>query len=279
MQNLPIYLYPNTYSLILDLDETFPGANRVMYQHDLKLQKGVKNSVRIQFKNSDQKRINVATSGTYVFNLFDIESKQLVSQKALQIIDNGVTTSTRGLAVLTLDEGDTINLPKSSYNFSVTYYDPTDNSVNPTYANTYYGMLGVAYLGNDAYPELRPSESVVSFLKDLNVITGLFEYKSGDVYSYPELTTGDAVHTAAVYLTGYRGQLLVQATLSNQPNDSSYVTVLTKQYNNFTGVDPLNFDGVYTYVRFVFVPAVKPGESTNDDSTYFGTFDKILYRS
>lgn len=279
MQNLPIYLYPNTYSVILDLDDTMLGVNRIMYQHDLKLQRGVKNSVRIQFKNSDQKRITVATSGTYSFNLFDMESKQLVVQKTLQVIDNGVTTSTRGLALLTLDESDTINLPKASYNFSVTYYDPADNTVNPTYANTYYGMLGVAYLGNDAYPELKPSETVVSFLKDLNVTTSLFEYKSGDIYSYPELASGGAVHTAGVYLTGYRGRLLVQGTVSNQPNNSSYVTVQTKVYTGFTGVDPLNFEGVYTYVRFVFIPAIKPGDSTNDDPNYFGSFDKILYRS
>lgn len=279
MQSLPIYLYPNTYSVILDLDDTTPGVNRIMYQQDLKLQRGVKNSVRIQFKNSDQKRINVATSGTYSFNLFDVETKQLVVQKPLQVIDNGVTTSTRGLALLSLDESDTINLPKASYNFSVTYYDPLDRSLTPTYANTYYGMLGVAYLANDAYPELKPSQTVVSFLKDLNVTTGLFEYKSGNIYSYPELASSNSLHTIGVHLKNYRGKLLVQGALSNQPDNSSYVTVKTKTYTGFTGVDPLNFEGVYTYVRFVFIPAVKPGDSTNQDPSYFGSFDKILYRS
>jgi len=279
MQSLPIYLYSNTYSVILDLDETTLGVNRVMYQHDLKLQRGVKNSVRIQFKNSDQKRINVATSGTYLFNMFDIASKQLVVQKPLSVIDDGITTSTRGLAVLNLIEADTINLPKSSYNFSVTYLNPDDNTINPTYANTYYGMTGVAYLGNDAYPELRPSEEVISFLKVLNTDTSLFEFKSGDVYSYPELANGGANHTAAVYLTEYRGLLNIQGTLSNQPNDSSYTTLQTITYNNFTGVDPVNFEGVYTYVRFVFVPATTPGTSTNDDPDYYGKFDKVLYRS
>jgi hypothetical protein len=279
MQSLPIYLYPNTYSLILDLDETTLGVNRVMYQHDLKLQRGVRNSVRIQFKNSDQKRITVATSGTYMFNMFDIASKQLVTQKPLEIVDDGVTTSTRGLAVLNLLESDTINLPKSSYNFSVTYHNPTDNSVNPTYANTYYGMTGVAYLGNDAYPELKPSQEVISFLKVLNTDTSLFEHKSGDIYSYPELASGGAVHTFAVYLTGYRGKLLVEGTLSNQPNNSSYTTIKTLTYTGFTGADSQNFEGVYTYVRFVFIPSVKPGDSTNDDPTYYGKFDKVLYRS
>ena len=279
MQSLPIYLYPNTYSLILDLDDTTLGVNRVMYQHDLKLQRGVKNSVRVQFKNSDQKRVNVATSGTYVFNMFDIATKQLVVQKPLSIIDDGVTTSTRGLAVLNLLEADTINLPKSSYNFSVTFLNPDDNTVNPTYANTYYGMMGTAYLGNDAYPELKPSQEIVSFLKVLNTDTSLFEYRSGDIYSYPELSSGGANHTGAVYLSNYRGTLNIQGTLSNQPNNSSYTTIETLTYNNFSGIDLINFEGFYTYVRFVFIPAVTPGTSTNDDPEYYGSFDKILYRS
>lgn len=279
MQTLPIYLYPNTYSVILDLDSTILGVNRVMYQNDLKLQRGVKNSVKIQFKNSDQKRIRVYSTGTYVFNMFDIASKQLVTQKPLQIIDDGVTTSTKGLAVLNLIESDTIGLSKSAYNFSITYLDPDDNTVNPAYANTYYGMLGTAYLGNDAYPELKNSQDVTAFNQVLNATTNLYAWKSGDTYSYPELATSNSVHTAGIYLTGYRGSLKIEGTLSNQPSDSNYSLIKTLDYTNFTGVDYCNFSGVYSYVRFVFIPAVKPGDSVNDDPSYFGSFDKILYRS
>ena len=40
MQSLPIYLYPNTLDVILDLDPNVLGVNRVMYQRDLKIQNG-----------------------------------------------------------------------------------------------------------------------------------------------------------------------------------------------------------------------------------------------
>jgi hypothetical protein len=211
--------------------------------------------------------------------MFDISTKKLVTQKPLQIIDDGVTTSTRGLGLLTLNESDTINLSKSSYNFSITFFNPDDKSVNPTYANTYYGMIGVANLADEAYPELKPSEEVVSFLKVLNTDTFLFEYKSGDIYSYPELSNGGSLHTSAIYLTNYRGRLIIQGTLSNQPSNSSYTTIRTITYNGFKGIDAQNFEGAYTYVRFVFIPSIKPGESTNEDPSYYGSFDKILYRS
>jgi hypothetical protein len=68
MQILPVYLYPNTLDVILDLDPTVQGVNQVMYQRDLKIQKGIKNQVRIQFKNSDQKRIPISDTTNFVFN-------------------------------------------------------------------------------------------------------------------------------------------------------------------------------------------------------------------
>jgi hypothetical protein len=59
MQNLPVYLYPNKINLLVDLDEGVKGAYTVMYQRELKIQKGLKNKVQLQFKNSDQKPIRI----------------------------------------------------------------------------------------------------------------------------------------------------------------------------------------------------------------------------
>jgi len=59
MQNLPVYLYPNKINLLVDLDEGVKGAYNVMYQREIKIQKGLKNKVQLQFKNSDQKAIRI----------------------------------------------------------------------------------------------------------------------------------------------------------------------------------------------------------------------------
>jgi hypothetical protein len=90
MQILPIYLYPNTLDVILDLDVNARGAYNIMYQRDLKVQKGIKNVIRIQFKNSDQKRISISNSGTYMFSMFDINSQRMVIEKPLQVVDDTV---------------------------------------------------------------------------------------------------------------------------------------------------------------------------------------------
>jgi hypothetical protein len=277
MQILPVYLYANKLDIILDLDATVRGVNQIMYQRDLKIQKGIKNQVRIQFKNSDQKRVSISNTQTFVFCMFDVVNQRLLIEKELEVLDE--TTSTKGLALLTLNESDTLDLDRSSYQYSIKLMD-TDGSYTPAYSNTYYGMAGTLHLSNDVYPVLQDSNSVDSFNITYNDDIQLYEHKSGNIYANPEYNGNSALHTLAMYMTGYRGTVYIQGTLDNTPGSSgNYSTIATRTYNGFTGIDPVNFNGVYTYIRIVHVPATAPAESNNDNPSFFGSFDKALYRS
>lgn len=280
MQTLPIYLYPTTIEVTLDLDPTTKGANRVMYQRELKLQKGIKNKVRIQIKNSDQKRVPIDSEDTYVFSMFDATNQRLLIEKTLDILDDGTTFSLRGLAELTLSENDTIDLDAGEYQYSVKYLDPTDNTFLPAYSNTYYGVAGFVKLSQDVFPVLQPSQEVTSFNAVFNDNINLYQHKSGNVYAYPEYNGNTALHTAAMYMTNFTGTVIVEATLYNSPaNFNRYITVATETYENFSGIDYINFNGVFSYVRFTYQPAVAPGESNNNNPEFYGSFDKVLYRS
>jgi hypothetical protein len=280
MQSLPVYLYPNTLEVILDLDSTVRGVNQTMYQRDLKIQKGIKNQVRIQFKNSDQKRIPISNTTTFVFSMFDAASQQLVLQKDLNVIDDGATTSTRGLAILSLLESETVDLAKSAYKYSVTYRDPLDGTYLPAYANTYYGIPGTVHISDDVYPVLQPSQEIVSFLKSYNSHTQLYEHKSGNIYAYPEYNSNSALHTVAIYMKGFKGTVYIQGTLYNTPGSTDrYVTISTKTYTGFTGIDYQNFNGIFSYIRIMYVPATAPAGYGNDDPSFYGSLDKVLYRS
>ena len=61
-----------------------------MYQRELKLQKGLKNTVQLQFKNSDQKLLNIA-SNQFVFVLFDTVNQRNLIEKDVEILDDGTT--------------------------------------------------------------------------------------------------------------------------------------------------------------------------------------------
>lgn len=278
MQVLPVYLYQNNLVVTLDLDPTVRGDNRVMYQRDLKIQKGLKNKIRVQFKNSDQKAVSVHNS-TFVFSMYDNTSQQLVFERDLEILDEG-TTSTRGLSQLTLSESDTVDLPKSSYTFAIKQLD-SDGTYLPTYSNTYYSVSGTLHLLNDINPVLKPSSVISNFLYSYNDVTQLYEFKSRAIQANPEFNSNTALHTIAVYMSNFRGKVIIKATLNNNPDDLAYyATVNTLYYNGFSGVDYTNFNGVYSYVQFVYVPDQGPGDLDNlTNVDYRGTLDKILYRS
>jgi hypothetical protein len=277
MQNLPVYLYANSLDITLDLDPLVQGVNRVMYQRDLKIQKGLKNQIRVQFKNSDQKRITVSNTQTYIFSMFDAINQRLILEKELEILDQA-TTSTRGLALLTLDETDTIDLDRSSYQYSVKLQD--GNNFLPTYTNTYYGVAGTLHLLSDVLPQLQDSVLVRDFAKHWDDSQQRYEFRSGNIYANPEYNGVNALHTVAFYLTNFRGQILVQATLSNSPgSNSSYATVESLEFDNFSGIEYLNFTGVYSYIRLIYIPSFGPGDQYNDNADFFGFLDKALYRS
>jgi len=251
-----------------------------MYQRDLKIQKGIKNNVRVQFKNSDQKRINISNTTTFVFSMFDAINQRLILQKDLTVIDDGTTLNLRGVAELTFNESDTIDLEKSSYQYSITYKDPTDGTSLPAYVNTYYGMAGTLLLDDDVYPVLQPSQEVVSFLNAFNAFTNRYEHTSGNIYAYPEYNGNTALHTVAMYMTNFRGTVNIEATLNNSPSSfGRYVTVVSKGYNGFSGIDYVNFNGIFSYIRIMYIPATAPGEIQNNNPSFFGSFDKVLYRS
>lgn len=278
MQNIPIYLYSNTVNITLDLDNTVKGVNQVMYQRDLKIQKGLKNQVRIQFKNSDQKNIRIYNTQTFVFSMFDAVNRRTILEKPLSVLDQG-TTSTKGLSLLSLSETDTLNLEKSSYQFNIKLLD-NDGSYTPAYSNTYYGIAGTIQLLNDGFPELKDSTTVNTFNKFFNSDTLLYEHFSGDVYAYPEYKTNNGLHTVAIYMTNYKGTVLIQGTLDNSPGvNANYTTITSRTYTGDTSIDSVNFYGIYSYVRFIHIPEKAPADLDNDNPSYYGNLDKILYRS
>jgi hypothetical protein len=212
--------------------------------------------------------------------MFDATNQRLLLTKPLQVLDDGATLSLRGLAELTLYPSDTNMLPVSDYTYSVTYQDHDGFSV-AAYSNSYYGINGTIHLHEDIYPKLAPSFEITSFLRTFNQGNNRYYYPSGNIYANPEFhSNNSALHTVAMYMTGFRGTVKIQGTLSNQPDHTDWysdIEVLT--YDNFTGIDYYNFNGVYTYIRVIYTPAVAPGDSTNDNPSYFGSFDRLLYRS
>lgn len=278
MQNLPVYLYSNLFEVILDLDNN-RGIHQIMYQRPIKVQKGVKNTIQIQFKNSDQKKISINGQQFYL-NVFDQENRKLVLKKPITVLDNASTTTTvlKGLAEVVLDSKDTITIDTKTYNFSIVK-EEADGSYSPAYANTYYDVAGILELKEEVYPKLLPSVNIVDFIRTYNQDPSKqqWEWYSGNIRPLNQSAAG--LHTVAKYMTRFKGQVIIEATLENSPGFfGNYAVIDQKTYNDFTGVDYVNFTGLFTNVRIKYIPAKDPTTQQNGNTTYSGTFDKALYR-
>ena len=253
-----------------------------MYQRELKLQKGVKNKIQIQFKNSDQKLLNVSAK-QFVFTLFDAVDQRNLIVKNLTVLDDGTTYALRGLGEVVFTESDLDKCESVYYKFGIKELD-TDGSYVPTYTNTYYGVAGTLEVKHDLYPTFLPSQEVlrnafqVTFNHDQNAQQ--YEYYSGNLNAYPEFHSNDALHTVASYMTNYFGRILIEGTLETSPTSfANYAIISDTTYNGFSGVDYQNFNGVFSHVRVRYIPKKNPVTQQNNDTVYAGTVDKILYRS
>jgi hypothetical protein len=276
---IPIYLYPSLFEVILDLDNN-NRINRVMYQRDLTLQKGIKNKIQLQFKNSDQKFLDVSTS-SFVFVLFDTVNKRNLIEKDVRILDDGSTRALRGLGEVVLTESELQACESTFYRMGVKALD-SDGSYVPTYANTYYGVGATVEVRHDLYPTLVPSQEVTSFNSYYNGDESAmrYEYYTGNLNAHPEFNNNAALHTAAIYMTQYKGKVIVEGTLENSPAAfANYAVIKDTTYNDFTGIDYYNFNGVFSKIRVRYIPEKNPVSQENDDTLYSGTVDKVLYRS
>ena len=312
MSKLPVYLYTNLFTVTLDLDEN-RGVNNIMYQRNLTIQKGLKNTVQIQFKNSDQKPVPVENM-TFIFNAFSNDNRTLLS-KRLDIVDDGVTLSKRGLTTLTITESDTLDLETTFYNFSVTALD-ADGAYLPAYSNTYYGIRGTLEVKDDVRPVLTPTTEIKSWwtYRNANPNALRYEFYSGNCPANAGHKSNEALHTAAMYMTGFTGDVYIMGTLDNtpaspgsanrgyaeirdltsEPSGDAWATLNALSYDNFTGVDYVNWSGNFTNIQIKWVPKSKQingaitnyapaGSTINPTPTHpyypFGSVDKVLYRS
>jgi len=240
-----------------------------VYDRRLKIYRGVRNPITFTFKNEDQKRQDISAktvdSGNYYqFTMIDTESKKAVLTKNLRILDDGSTISTKGNASIEITESDLLELDNKFYEYAIQEIKE-DGSTLVTYADTSYVSSGTIELLDGAYPQFRASETITSF----TVTTGPLAKTSGAIQAHPGKNNNSALHTVAIYTTGFAGRVKVQGTMvTTSPTDADYFDISNIDITTSDSVVYNNFNGVYQHIRFSY-------DNTTGNT---GTLDKILYR-
>jgi hypothetical protein len=251
-----------------------------MYQRPLSIQKGVQNTVQLQFKNSDQKRIDISEQA-FVMNVFDDLEHTLMLTKDVTILDTGSTSTIalRGIGEVVFTESDTLDLAAKTYKFAIVKAEG-GTSYSPTYVNTYYNAGGLLEVKNEIYPVAKPSTKITNFQRTFNSTLQKWEYSTSVMRAYPEFQSKNALHTLSFSMTRFKGDVIIEATMDNSPTPNSYYAKIAQYtYSGLTETKYLNFNGVFSNIQLKYIPEINPITGTNTDTAFSGTFDKVLYRS
>lgn len=243
MQLIPRYLVNNRTTVVVN-DTGFITEYKPVYSRNLKIYRGIDNKIEFKILNADQKPISLTTKTVKLY-AFDENNTQILEE-------TGANHSTiKGLTTITISENELLSVKDQFLKYAIHVEDANQNKTL-TYSNVHFDNNGVMHVSSEAYPGAKESKSITTFTED-DGETGVDDsvWHSESVSAEPGINGNEAVHTAAIYTDSYVGDVAVQVTLDNQITASTnWATVDTVSFNNETAPVPVNFAGVYNYVRF-----------------------------
>ena len=254
-----VYLYNQQVNLKIKSDTDKEHWGYEMYNHPIKIYKGIDNTIQLSLKNDNQKSLPI-TNKTITFNILDnVGDTGVVLSKAATIVD-GI----KGTAKVVITEADLLNLDAQYLNYSVKVVDGESNHMIG-YVDGAYDVLGQLQISDGVFPTLKDSK-VLNSPNDWTISSGV--HTSNPLVADSKLNQNSALQTAAFYCIGsYSGTIVVQGTLNDNVSlaDADYFDIKTVTLADKTGISYTNWNGVYNRVRFVCTPTA-------------GGIEKTLYR-
>lgn len=256
MQLVSRYLVSNSTVVVLD---GFVGKSveyRKVYQRNIKVARGIDNTITFEVKNSDHKPVSIL--GTYIPYVEVFTEDDVLLKRYLGTIKETSTPNYKGQFSITITDNDTLNTDGQYFKYTVYLQKSSDQSNVITYADSQFGIEGTIELTGNAFPAPKDSKLVETFVNNISSV----------VDAEPQINSNEGLHTAVFYTTNYSGSLTIEGTLDDTTTNVWF------EIDNFDVVNPTqpvyrNFNGVFRNLRFKYSNAA--GNS--------GTLDKILVRN
>ena len=151
MINFNLYQYERDIEVVVqdgDNNATMTQylGNMPMYDTTHKLHKGIDNTLRFKFRDTDRKSVDL-TGKTVIWKMYDRSSRENVLFKYLTI-----TNATKGMGTLSIPTSDTVLLPEGFYQFAM--YTVKDGVEQIIYTDTNDNAHGVLEVLDDVYPRV-----------------------------------------------------------------------------------------------------------------------------
>jgi hypothetical protein len=268
MQKISSYLYSNRIQLIADvtaLDATYPVEWKIVYQRPVKIYKGVDNVIELDVKNADQKRIDIFGK-TIKFVVMDQTDKEINTYTATVLDDGSTTPALKGLAKVTIAEGDLTALDPQYLKYSV-YMLNSDSTKTLIYGDTRFGGHGTLEVLSGIIPKIRPTQTYDDFQQETNyqgltLAERIITYYSTAIpvkFYEAEPTTSVEI---TVTLTDFVGTVGIQgtkkATIGHEAfKDAPFNTTQVFDEGDITGTETVTFTVDTTNLTYLRVTYIK----------------------
>lgn len=252
-QQIISYLYHNNILAEISDDVIGITRDRTVYAKNIRVYQGVSNTLRIVFRNADQKPVSVDQQSP-IFRIIRDSDATTFLEKPITILN-----PSQGTGTVTITDGDLLDLIPGYYYYSITTQDEFSREI-PAYVDDNYGARGNLEVVSGTYPVFAESQQAL-LISGLDVTSSLNARASQN--------SNSALHTAELYFDNFTGSVTVQASQDPVPGvdpATNYFDVVTREYTNRSSPDYINFNGIFSVIRFRVV-------------TESGDFLRALYRA
>lgn len=229
MQLISVYLYSNKVEAYTNaFSEWTQERYRRVYNHNLKIYRGVDNRLDFQVRNAAEK-VQTITGSIIVFSLVNKETGELILQKDCIVQSNQtgkVYTVLPEFELRSIESGLYIYCLHSEIRTVINSNNYVVSSKKPLYIDSQYGVSATLEIYGDVFGEVQDSYETTAFEEQTPFeLNAMSSFNSSTIPARPELTNPQSVHTFQFNLSEYYGQILIQASQEDSAAPNVWVTV------------------------------------------------------
>jgi hypothetical protein len=266
------------YVQLCQADRNAPNINLPMIQYNIKINKGVTNTIDFIVRNNDRKPVNLV--GYQIKALIQrVDQPELLLTKTVQATDE-----TAGKARLTLSSGEIEDWLAGYYQYSIRLTDITGKD-EYLYTDINRSVIGTFELLETIAQSLEPAIEITAD-KFTPYPLGYYDntWNTGALAGDAQKNQSNGMHTVVAYTDKFKGKLCIQASLSlsaptekdwfdiNLAHPGPYYEYRYDPMHNKGHNEPIkvfNFTGNYYWVRIFY----------SVDPLNTGKFLKIQYKN
>lgn len=240
---ISVYKLPQVVNLTLA-----PTAGAILMNYsatrsDYRVVKGITTEIHFFIKNIDREPVGLEDGETLEIVITDLKRTRTVIAKTLVLVD-----AVRSIWKLTLTKDEVADWPIAHLSYSLVLNRPDDTVM--LYLDRGYQGYSELEVQAGPFPEPRQPDE---FIPAEFVERDGHRY-SGAIRASVDLTFPQTAFTTAFYSSEFRGRVVIQATLDEQPDAEDemwFEDSAMEIAEDNSGVIAMTAIGAYTWLRFV----------------------------